>query len=65
MILGVKDYIKIKTQERPRVRLPGEPIAELTKLSWVILSPGKLNASTNILFTKASDNCMTMKTYVV
>ena len=34
--------------------LPGEPIAELTKLGWVILSPGKENASTNILFTKTS-----------
>ena len=65
MILGVKDYIKIKTQERPRVGLPGEPIAELTKLGWVILSPAKVNASTNVLFTKTFDNCMTMKTYVV
>ena len=34
--------------------LPGKPIAELTKLGWVILSPGKENASTNILFTKTS-----------
>ena len=31
---------------------PGEPIAELTNLGWVILSPGKENALTNILFTK-------------
>ena len=34
--------------------LPGNPIAELTKLGWVILLPGKENASTNILFTKTS-----------
>ena len=54
VILGVNDYTRIKTQERPRVGLPGEPIAELTKLGWVILSPGKENASTNILFTKTS-----------
>ena len=54
VILGVNDYARIRTQERPRVGLPGEPIAELTKLGWVILSPGKENASTNILFTKTS-----------
>ena len=54
VILRVNDYTRIKTQERPRVGLPGEPIAELTKLGWVILSPGKENASTNILFTKTS-----------
>ena len=52
VISGVNDYTRIKTQERLRVGLPGEPIAELTKLGWVILSPGKENASTNILFTK-------------
>ena len=39
VILGVNDYARIRTQERPRVGLPGEPIAELTKLGWVILSP--------------------------
>ena len=34
--------------------LPREPIAEITKLGWVILSPGKENNSTNIFFTKTS-----------
>ena len=32
IILGVNNYTKIKTQERPRVRHEGEPVAELTKL---------------------------------
>ena len=50
--LVVNDYTRIKTQ----VGLPGEPITELTKLGWVILSPGKKNASTNILLTKTSLN---------
>ena len=54
IILGMNDYTRIKTQDRPGVRLPREPIAELTKLRWVILSPGKENTSTNILFTKTS-----------
>ena len=32
VILWLNDYSRIKTQERPRVGLPGQPIAELTKL---------------------------------
>ena len=28
VILGISDYTKIKTQERRRIDLPGEPIAE-------------------------------------
>ena len=54
VILGVNDYTSIKTQERPRVGLLGEPIAELIKLGWAILLLGKENALTNILFTKTS-----------
>ena len=27
-------------QERPRIGLEGEPVAELTKLGWVVVSPG-------------------------
>ena len=43
VILGVKNYTRIKTQERSRVELLGDPVVELTKLGWVILSPGKEN----------------------
>ena len=32
VILGVNDYTRIKKQEIPRLGLPGEQIAELTKL---------------------------------
>ena len=32
VILDISDYSKIKTQKQPRVGLPVEPIAELTKL---------------------------------
>ena len=32
MKLGISDHTKIKTPERARIGLPGEPIAELTKL---------------------------------
>ena len=43
VILGVNNYTRVKTQERSRVELLGDPIAELAKLDWVILSPGKEN----------------------
>ena len=39
-MLWAKNYTKIKTQERGRVRRPGEPIAELTRIGWVVISPG-------------------------
>ena len=31
MILGASDYARIKVPEMPRVRSPGEPVAELTR----------------------------------
>ena len=54
IILGVNNYTKIKTQERPRVRPEGEPVAELTKLGWVVVSPGNSSEVTNLLFSKTS-----------
>ena len=45
---------QIKTKERPRVSLPGEPLAELTKLGWIIVSPGQVTGVTNMLFSKTS-----------
>ena len=54
VVLAVNNYTRIKTQERPRVGLPGELTAELIKLGWVTLSSGKENASANILFSRAS-----------
>ena len=54
VILGMTDYIRIKTQARSWVGPRREPMAELTKPGWVILSPRKENALTNILFAKTS-----------
>ena len=56
VILGISDYAKIKTQERPRVGVPEEPIAELTKFGWVIVSPGQETGVTNMLFSKTSSH---------
>ena len=58
VILGAGDYTKIKTQERAKVGQPGEPIAELTKLGWVVIFPGQ---ETSVLKHRS----MTMKTYVI
>ena len=52
VILGAVDYSKIKTQERARVGQPGELIAELTRLSRVVISPGQESGLTNMMFSK-------------
>ena len=49
------NYTKIKTKERARVGKLGEPIAELTKLGWVVISPGEESDLTNIMFSKICD----------
>ena len=41
IILGVSDYAKIRTETRPKIGQPGEPVAELTQFGWTIMSPGK------------------------
>ena len=52
--LGAGDYTKVKTQERAKVGQPGEPIAELTKLGWVVISHGQEASFTKMLFSKTS-----------
>ncbi|XP_068692716.1 uncharacterized protein [Montipora foliosa] len=54
VILGASDYAAIKTSERPCVGLPGEPVAEKTKLGWTIMSPGTEIDHTNMLLTQTS-----------
>ena len=41
IILGVSDYAKIKTENKPKIGRHGEPVAELTQFGWTIMSPGK------------------------
>lgn len=36
----VSDYVKIKTETRPRIGHPGEPVAEWIQFGWTIMSPG-------------------------
>lgn len=41
LILGAGEYAKLKKESAPKVGKPGEPVAELTKFGWIIMSPGK------------------------
>ena len=41
LTLGANEYTRIKVQEMPSVGQPREPVAELTRLGWVLMSPGK------------------------
>ena len=49
VILGASDFTKIKTQEAPRIGKLGDPIAELTKLGWIIISLGKESSYSHLL----------------
>ena len=41
LILGAGEYAKVKTKSAPKIDEAGEPVAELTKFGWIIMSPGK------------------------
>lgn len=55
IILGASDYAKLKTDRPPRVGKLGQPVAELTRLGWTIMSPGKESIDTsNMLLAQTS-----------
>ena len=41
IILGASDFAKIKIEKVPRVGEVDEPFAELTKMGYVMMSPGR------------------------
>ena len=53
-ILGASEYSKIKVQELPRIGQPGELIAELTRLGWVTILPGRELDVTKIMLTRTT-----------
>ena len=58
LILGASVYARIKTETKPKIGQPSEPVAELTKFGWTILPPGKeTDLTTKILLiqTVSSD----------
>lgn len=54
LILGAGDYMRIKTNEKPRVGKIGEPVAERTKFGWTILAQGKELDYSATFLTQAS-----------
>ena len=54
VILWTSDYVKIKMQKCPRVGKINEPIAEQTKVGWVIMSSGREIDFVSSLYTKTS-----------
>ena len=54
VILGASDYVKIKMQKCPSVGKVNEPIAEQTKIGWVIMSPGRGSDLVSSLYTRTS-----------
>ena len=54
MIIGARDYTKIKIQERARIGVPGQSVAELTKLGWVVISPVQEYTVTNMRYSKTT-----------
>ena len=56
VILGSGEYARIKTQSKPQVGNDGEPVAELTKLGWFVMSPGAEFDQKTMLLTQTSQS---------
>ena len=41
IILGAGEYVRVKTETPPHIGEAGEPVVELTKLGWFVMSPGQ------------------------
>ena len=55
IIPGAGDFAKLKTKSVPKIGEPGQPVAELTKFGWIIMSPGREPLDlTNVLLTQTS-----------
>ena len=56
LILGTSEYARIKTETTPKMGKPGEPIAELTRFGWTLLSPGSEPDLTKMFYQSLPNN---------
>ena len=54
IIKRASNFAKIKMEKSPRVGKVGEPIAELTKMGWVMMSPARESDVVSALYTQTS-----------
>ena len=54
IVLGASKYAKIKTESIPKIGRSGKPVAELTKLGWTIMLPGKEVGLSNMFLTQTA-----------
>ena len=50
----MSEYTRIKVQETPRLGQPGQTVAKLTRLGWVLMSPGKEVELSKLMVIKTS-----------
>ena len=56
VILGSGEYARIKTESKPQVGNDSEPVAELTKLGWFVMSPGAEVDCKTMVLTQTSQS---------
>ena len=56
VVLGSGEYARIKTETKPRIGQENDPIAELTKFGWFLMSPGKEFDKNIMLFAQTSQS---------
>ena len=55
LILSASEYARIKSETKPKIGQPSEPVAELTKFGWTLLSPGKeIDLTAKMLLTQTA-----------
>lgn len=56
VVLGSGEYARIKTETKPRIGRENDPVAELTKFGWFLMSSGKEFDKNIMLFTQTSQS---------
>ncbi|XP_028419027.1 uncharacterized protein LOC114544609 [Dendronephthya gigantea] len=56
VVLGASEYATIKTRSAQKVGQPGQPVAERTLLGWTLMSSGKEDKDSPVLFAQSTSN---------